>query len=272
MSSARVNSSTSGSTSCVVSAGALVVRRAEEVHLAGEVHAALARRAAQHAVDRLHERLALVAHAVEAPGADEALDGAAVEVVPVHAAAELVKRRERPADLPLAHERLDESAPHALDGHEAEAQITLLDGEVGVGRIDVRRQQADAQLAALGDVLRDLRRVVEHGGQKRCHVFVRVVALHVRRAVGHDGVGHGVRLVEGVACKGEDLVVNFVCRPLRHAARHRAGDIPLRVAVHERGALGRDDGLFFFDMARRIMSACPSENPASCRKISMTCS
>ena len=29
---------------------------------------------------------------------------------------------------------------------------------------------------------------------------------------------------------------------------------------------------FFFDMARRIMSACPSENPASCRKISMTCS
>ena len=54
-----------------------------------------------------------------------------------------------------------------------------------------------------------------------------------------------MRLVEGVACKGEDLVVNFVCRPLRNAARHRAGDIPLRVAVHERGALSRDDGLFF---------------------------
>ena len=222
-----------------------VIRRAEEVHLAGEVHAALARGTAQHAVDRLHERLALIAHAVKAAGADEAFGGAAVEIVPVHAAAEFVKRRERPADLPLAHERLNESAPHALDGHETKAQVAVFHGEVGVGRVDVRRQQADAQLAALGDVLRDLRCVVEHGGQQRRHVFVRVVALHVRRAVGHDGVGHSVRLVEGVACKGEDLVVNFVCRPLRHAARHRAGDVPLRVAVHEGGALGRDDGLFF---------------------------
>ena len=220
-----------------------VVRRAEEVHLAGEVHAALARRTIEHAVDRLHERLALVAHAVEAAGADEALDGAAVEVVPVHAAAELVKRRERPADLPLAHERLDEPAPHALDGHEAEAQVAVFHGEVGVGRIDVRRQQADAQLAALGNVLRDLRRVVEHGGQQCRHVFVRIVALHVRRAVGHDGVRHRVRLVEGVAREGEDLVVDLVGGLLRHTARHRAGDVPLRVSVHEGGALGRDDGL-----------------------------
>ena len=29
---------------------------------------------------------------------------------------------------------------------------------------------------------------------------------------------------------------------------------------------------FFFDMARRMRSACPSEKPASRRKISITCS
>lgn len=232
-----------------------VIRRAEEVHLAGEVHAALARGTAQHAVDRLHERLALIAHAVKAAGADEALGGAAVEIVSVHAAAEFVKRRERSADLPLAHERLNESAPHALDGHEAKAQVAVFHGEVGVGRIDIRRQQADAQLAALGDVLRDLRRVVEHGGQQRRHVFVRVVALHIRRAVGHDGIGHRVRLVEGIAREGKDLVIDRVGGLLGHALATAPGIFRAGSPCTKAARSAVMTASFFFDMARRIMSA-----------------
>ena len=54
-----------------------------------------------------------------------------------------------------------------------------------------------------------------------------------------------MRLVEGIACKGKDLVIDRVCGLLWHTSGHRAGDAPRRVAVHEGGALGRDDGLFF---------------------------
>ena len=190
---------------------------AEEVELAGDILLLLAVDAVDDRPGDLYEGAALAAHAVEGAGADQAVDRAAVEVLARHAAAEFLEAAEFAAELPLGHEAVDHAPADALDRDEAEADVPARDREVGLGLVDVRRQQADAHFAAFGDILGHLRAVFKHAREQRGHILARVVALHVGRAVGHDRVADGVRLVEGVAGEVEDLVVDRVRDGLGHA-------------------------------------------------------
>ena len=115
--------------------------------------------------------VAVHAQAVEGPGAYEALNRAAVELLAGHAAAEVLERLEGAVLAALVHELQYELLADVLYRHEAEADVVAHDGEPGVGLVDVRRQQAYAHLAALGDVLRDLAGGVEHAREQRGHVF-----------------------------------------------------------------------------------------------------
>ena len=69
--------------------------------------------------------------------------------------------------------------------------------------------------------------------------------LHIRGAVGHNGIAHGVGFVEGVAGKIQDLVIDAVCHRLGDPVCHRAGNSALRITVDEGDALGIDDGVLF---------------------------
>ena len=63
------------------------------------------------------------------------------------------------------------------------------------------------------------------------------MALKVRRLVCDDRVSRGVRLVEGVVCKGVDLLVDLLRSLFVDAVGHAARDITRGIAVQERLAL-----------------------------------
>ena len=106
--------------------------------------------------------------------------------------------------------------------------------------VDVRRQELDAALAALIEVLAHLVGRVEHAGQKCRHVFFRIVALEVCRLIRDDRIGRGVRLVERVVREGVNFLVNFLRGLLVDAVCHAAGDIARGIAVQKRLALALD--------------------------------
>ena len=221
-----------------------LLAHAEEVQLTGDVVPHGLGDTVQHRPGYLDKGLALVAQAVKGSRLDEVLHGPAVQLPAVHPAAEVVKALERPVLPPVRHQGLDGPPAYALYGHQAEADVAGGDGEVGVGLVHVRGQQLDAHIPALGDVLGHLLAVVQHGGEQGRHVLPGVVALHVGGAVGHDGVAHGVGLVEGVAGEIQYLVVDAVGHRLTHPIGQGSGDVPLRVAVDEGHSLRIDDLVF----------------------------
>ena len=238
-----------------------LVRVAEEVHLAGDVVARGLRDAVYDSAAYLHQRAALIAHRVERAGLYEIFHRAAVQLPAGHAAAEVLKAFEEAAALALRHEAVYRAPAYPLYRHKAVAQVFPRDGEVCARFVDVRRQELYAQLAALGDVLGDLVAVVQHARQQRRHVLLRVVALHVRGAVGDDGVAHGVRLVEGVACEVQYLVIYAVGHAFADAVCDRAGDAARRVAVDEGDALGVDDLVLLFGHGAAYHIRLPKREP-----------
>ena len=72
-----------------------------------------------------------------------------------------------------------------------------------LARVDVGRQDRDAELAALAEVHRQLVGVLRLDREQRRHEVPRVVRLEIRRLVREQRVGRRVRLVEAVA--GEEL-------------------------------------------------------------------
>ena len=108
------------------------------------------------------ELRALCTRRVERARANEILDRALVDLHAVHAAAEILKIDKRPIQLALAHHAQDQPTSDVLDGNETEANTFGLDREAISGVIDVRRQELNAALAALGEVFAHLVGRVEY--------------------------------------------------------------------------------------------------------------
>ena len=188
----------------------------------------------QHHLIHGDELGAPVPQTVEGAAADEILHGALVHIAAViHPLAEVLEGLEQSPLLPLLHHRQDEAPSDVLDGHQTEPDTLRLHGEPIVGAVHIRRQQRDAAVTAFSDVPRYLVGVVQHAGQQRRHVLLGVVALEIRRLIGHHRIADGVCLVEGVVGKVEYLVVNGLRRGLTDAVCNTAGDAPLLVAVDE---------------------------------------
>ena len=181
----------------------------------------------------LHQLRAAAAQAVEAAGADQAVQHPLVQLRVVHTGAELLEGAEGPALVPLRQHRRGEARPHPLQRRQPEPDVLPRHGEGRLRLVDVRRQQGDAVLPALGDVLRHLVLGVQHGGEQGRHVLPGVAALEPRRLVGHDGVGQGVGFVEGVVGEVVDLVIDRLRHGGGDAVGLAAGYAPLGVAVDE---------------------------------------
>ena len=147
---------------------------------------------------------------VERADLDERLEHLAVAQAQVDPRAEVGQRAERAALVPRRDDRLDRALADVLDGQQAEPDRLAVDRELEVARVDVRRQDRDAQPPALGDRRRDLLLVRAEGGEDARHVLDRVVRLEVGGLVGDEPVAGRVRLVEAVALEGleggEDVV------------------------------------------------------------------
>ena len=145
---------------------------------------------------------------------------------------------------------------------KAEADASLLHGEAGrAERLMSGGSKRDAAAPGTRRYSSEtLSELSSTRGQQRRHVLPWIVALEVRRLIGHHRVGNGVSLVEGVVGEVEDLIVDLFGRGV--------GSMPL--ATQPRMSTGRDRReetppaplatslAFFLDMARRSISACPS--------------
>ena len=135
---------------------------AEKVDLPLHIDAIALGNAVHHLLIDGDELRALCTRRVERARANEILDRALVDLHAVHAAAEILKIDKRPIQLALAHHAQDQPTSDVLDGNETEANTFGLDREAISGVIDVRRQELNAALAALGEVFAHLVGRVEY--------------------------------------------------------------------------------------------------------------
>ena len=114
------------------------------------------------------------------------------------------------SELPLGgaggDQRTDDVGADIADGTEAEPDIGSHRGEVQLGLVDIRRQDGDPQLAAVGQIHRRLVLVVAHRCQQPGHVLARIIGFEIRRPIRHQPVSGGVRFVERVVGERKDCV------------------------------------------------------------------
>ena len=99
--------------------------------------------------------------------------------------------------------------------------------------VDVRREQGNAQLLALGNVGGYLHGGVQHGGHQGRHILLRIVALEVSRLIGHHGIAHRVGFVEGIVGKIYDLIIDRLGRRLGYPFGNGTADILTGVSIDE---------------------------------------
>ena len=111
-----------------------------------------------------------------------------------------------------------------LDHRQAVADLSFLDGEAGLGAVDVGRQHIDVATVAVEDRSRHLvivaGFVVEQGRQ----VLEWIVGLEVGRLIRDHGISGAVRLVEPVPGEERHQVEDVGRLRLGHAPVDRAGD------------------------------------------------
>ena len=214
---------------------------------------------------------------VEGAALDQGLDHAAVHPALVHLLAEIGKRRERSFGLAGLDHRFDGGDADVLDRGKAEADradgaarldvlavVGLDDREIPAALVHVRRQDVDAHLAGLVDVLHHLVRVLDFAREQGGHVFHGVVGLEVRRLVGDEGVGRAVGLVEPVLGElGHEVEDRLGLLGSMPCSSRPSGTCSFCLAISSG---------FFLPMARRSRSARRANSRRGSRAICITCS
>ena len=209
----------------------------KQTHLPVDIVApAVCHRVHDRFIDLQHLR-ALEAKAVTSAALDEVFHCALVEVGAVQAPAEVLEPGKPARLLPLGHDLLDKAAANVLDRRQTEADAGGRDGKMVVRFVDIRRQHGNVHRLALGDILGDLARRIEHRGHERRHILAWIVVLEPRRLVRDDSVADGMRLVEGIVGEVIHLVVDAFGHADGDAVGLAAADIARGVAVNERAAL-----------------------------------
>ena len=144
-----------------------------------------------------------VGQRVERAGLDQAFEHPLVDQPLVDVLAQREQRIDAAELLAHVEHRQDRPLADVLHRAQAEADALLLDGEGQLARVDVGRQDRNAEIAALAEIHRQLVGVGRFDGQQRRHEVPREVRLEIAGLVGDPGVGRRMRLVEAVA--GEEL-------------------------------------------------------------------
>ena len=102
-------------------------------------------------------------------------------------------------------------SPTRLTAVRPKRMLAVDHREVGLARVDVRRQHLDAHVGALADVERHPVLGRHHRRDQRRHVLGRIVGAQVRGAVGDQRVAGGVGLVEGVVGARTSILAHSGC-------------------------------------------------------------
>ena len=230
----------------------VLVQHGEQTHLPFQILLPGGGHAVHHLVVHCQKFAAVIAEAVHRAALDEVFHGALVQLALPHPFQKIFHRAESAALRPFGRHGTDKTAAYVFHRAEAEADGVALDGEVVLGMVDVRRQNRDSQLPALGDITGDFGGRVQNGGHQRRHVLPWIVALEVGRLVGDHCIAHRVGLVEGVVGEIHNFVVNRLRHRLGHAPGDTAVDFLFPVAVNEGLPLGVNDLLLF-------LGNCPAD-------------
>lgn len=205
--------------------------------------------------------------AVERPGHDQLFQNAAVNFFDVRARAQIEQVFK--VALFTAVTRLQNGFnrpfPDAFDGADTVNDLAfIVNVEMVLAAVDVRRQDFQPHTPALIHQPHHLIGVVHIGGHYRRHKLGRVVCLQPQRLVGHQSIGGGVRLVEAITGEFLHQIEDFY--------RQFAVDAACFCPILETATLLGHFNRVLLPIARRSMSAPPSEYPASTWAICITCS
>ena len=119
--------------------------------------------------------------------------------------------------------------------------------------VDIGRQHGNSHRLALGDILGNFGRAVEHRGHERRHILFRIVILEPCRLIGDHRIADRVCLVEGVVREVVHLIVDRLCHLRRNAVCLAAADAARGVSVQKRAAL-------FFDVLDLFLGHRPAHH------------
>src|SRR5579884_881119 len=95
----------------------------------------------------------MAAETVEGAGLDEPFDRRPVDRLGIDALAEVEEIPKAAALGADADDLLGRAAANALDGGQTEDDLAVVDGELPIAGIDIRRQHLDAHFACVGNVV-----------------------------------------------------------------------------------------------------------------------
>lgn len=155
---------------------------AKERQLSGHVAAAVFVCAVQRTFVYSHQLRALCAGAIHRAGKDQRFDDALVDLLGIHARAEIKDILIRAAPAALFDDGIDGLVAAGLDSAKTEADTAhafriFADGEFAHALIDIRREERNAVLAAVLRIFCNLAAVGRDGIEQRGEELHRVVAL-----------------------------------------------------------------------------------------------
>jgi len=164
----------------------------EQAELADIRRPVMLRTVVQHAIQQ-GQQLGARSKGIECADLDHAFQGALLHDAQVDPLAEIGQAGERPARCPLLKDILQRPCPRVLDRPQPVADAApaireLLDGEVQVAPVDLRRQDGDAHPAALRREMGNFGGVITPDGQQGGHVLDRVMRLEEGRLAGEFDV------------------------------------------------------------------------------------
>ena len=153
----------------------------------------------QRIVQRVHQRRAMRAEAVERPGHNQFFQHPAIEFFNIGTGAQVKQLAEVTAIVTRFNDGFNRAFADAFNGADTIHDFPIIvDVEMIQAGVNVRRQDFQPHAPALIDQAHHLLGVVHIGGHHRRHKLGRIVRLQPQRLVGDQRIGGGVGFVKSI--------------------------------------------------------------------------
>ena len=146
---------------------------------------------------------------IEGAAFDQALDHPPIDRRHIDAPAKIEERLEGTVVATALENHFNGFFADIFHRRHAETNLVAHRREIGQTFVDVRRQDLDVLVAALGEILNHFVGIAHFRGQKRRHELHRIMGFEIGGLVGNQSVGRGVRFVKAVAREGFHLIEDF---------------------------------------------------------------
>ena len=214
----------------------LLFTEAKQIYLSGNIFLCCAGNIVEHRVIYLQQLASAVSQRIKCTGFHQAFQRTAIEFLWIHAVTKILKRCKRTVVRAFFLHLFEESASDIANCRQTKPDIAIGNREALTGRIDIRRQHTDSHTARRTDILRHLWRCVQHAGQQGRHIFLRIMAFHIRRLIRYHRIANSMCFIKRIIGKVHNLIKNRLRRLFIYAALDGAVNAQFLVAVDEVGA------------------------------------